>query len=155
VRDRYVSYRVTDEDEDDTPLPRRRPRPGSTVLDFLLLRRHVAPTLIVVFFWLGTAGLVVSGLSTLVGSFNAPKGPSIGGLDLSGLAAGDGGLGGGFPLPTVQQERGFSFSLFLFGLCQLFLGPIILRVVCELAIVVFRIHETLRDLKDRPGRDGT
>jgi hypothetical protein len=78
---------------------------------------------------------------------------SVSGLDLGGLGGGDPGLGGGFPLPSVKEERGFSFPLFLFGVVQLFVGPIVLRVMCEFVIVVFRINETLLDVKDRLGRD--
>jgi hypothetical protein len=36
---------------------------------------------------------------------------------------------------------------------QLFIGPIVLRVMCEFVIVVFRINETLLAVKDRLGRD--
>jgi len=58
-------FRAIDRDEDDAPPPRRRSPFGNVLLDFLLLRRHIAPTLIVAVFWLGTAFLVVSGLVTV------------------------------------------------------------------------------------------
>jgi hypothetical protein len=146
-------FRAIDRDEDDAPPPRRRSPFGNVLLDFLLLRRHIAPTLIVAVFWLGTAFLVVSGLVTVVGSFNATKGVSLSGLDLGGLNADDPGLGGGLSLPSVKSERGFSFPMFLSGVFLLFAGPIVLRVMCEFVIVVFRINESLLAVKDRLGRD--
>jgi hypothetical protein len=99
-----------DEDEDDeSPFPRRRPSAaGNVLLDFLLLRRHIAPTLIVVFFWAGTAILVLSGLSTIAGSFDAPKGISLsgGGMDLGGLGQADPGLGGLGGCPGSSRSGG-------------------------------------------------
>ncbi len=35
------------------------------------------------------------------------------------------------------------------GLLQLILGPIFIRVACELTIVVFRIYEALEDIRSR------
>ncbi|MCB9946931.1 MAG: DUF4282 domain-containing protein [Rhodospirillaceae bacterium] len=35
------------------------------------------------------------------------------------------------------------------GLFQLILGPIFIRVACELTIVVFRIHDCLQEIRNR------
>ena len=35
------------------------------------------------------------------------------------------------------------------GLLQLILGPIFIRVACEVTIVVFRIYEALEDIRSR------
>jgi hypothetical protein len=39
-------------------------------------------------------------------------------------------------------------ELILAGLALIFLGPFVLRIYCELIIVLFRINESLRDLID-------
>lgn len=38
-------------------------------------------------------------------------------------------------------------SSVLFGLLLIFIGPLIARVYCEIVIVVFRINETLTDIR--------
>lgn len=39
-------------------------------------------------------------------------------------------------------------GLVLTGLVMLFLGPIIVRIYCELLILIFRINETLTEIKN-------
>lgn len=157
-RPRADEYDVTPVDEPaEPPRPRRRKAvSGNAVLDYLFLRRHIAPVLAVGVFWVGTLFLVVSGLSMVVWSFNAPTGLSVGtgGLDLGGAGLDEaGGLPpGGFKMPEIKEKRGFSPWWFVFGLLQAFVGPVVLRVLCEFVIVVFRINEMLLDLKDRLGR---
>lgn len=146
-----------DDDENEDELsPRQRSRPqDSLLLDYLLLRRHITPKLIVIFFWAGTAVMVLFGFSTVISSFNALKGLSLsgGGSDLGGLLGDNAGLGGGFALPGLTQERGFSPSMFIYGLMQLVFGPIVLRVMCEFVIVLLSINETLLDMKERLSRN--
>ena len=38
--------------------------------------------------------------------------------------------------------------LVLIGLITLFLGPLIVRIYCELLILLFRINDTLNEIKD-------
>lgn len=38
---------------------------------------------------------------------------------------------------------------FLFGLVYLFIGPIAVRIYCELLIVMFKIHEGIEKLADK------
>jgi hypothetical protein len=145
-------FEVFSDDVEEPPRPRPRPQKGSPLLDFLLLRRHIAPSLIVVVFWCGTVLLVLSGLRTLVGSFDAAPSPTgLAGFDLGGLNLGDANLApGGEKLPVAKERSSsFSFGWFVFGLTQLFIGPLVLRVVCEFLFVVFRINETLLDVKER------
>ncbi len=40
----------------------------------------------------------------------------------------------------------------LTGLIMLFLGPLFVRIYCELLIVMFRINETLTEIKHNTGR---
>ncbi len=39
-------------------------------------------------------------------------------------------------------------GLVLIGLVALFLGPILVRIYCELLILLFRVHDTLNEIKD-------
>jgi hypothetical protein len=44
---------------------------------------------------------------------------------------------------------------FLTGLVVLVIGPLVVRIYCELLILLFRIHDTLKEIRDRapsPGR---
>jgi len=38
-----------------------------------------------------------------------------------------------------------------YGLLVLLLGPLIVRVYCEIVIIFFRMNETLTDIRDRTG----
>lgn len=148
---------VADEEEPSQPVvvPQRSQR---TLYEFATLRWLIAPSLMVFVFWTGTGMLVLAGVSTVIYSLNAPKGISMsggglptGGGDLSGL--GMGGLGdGGLSLPGIKQERGFSFTWFVLGILLMTVAPILFRVFCEIMIVVFRMHETLRELNRHLGR---
>ena len=37
---------------------------------------------------------------------------------------------------------------FFYGLMILVLGPLVIRIYCEITIIFFRIHDTLRDIRD-------
>jgi hypothetical protein len=43
----------------------------------------------------------------------------------------------------------------LMGLLLVFIGPVMVRVYCELLIVIFRMNETLTDIKNELRRKGT
>jgi len=50
----------------------------------------------------------------------------------------------------IVQGAGAEYGggrLVLFGLLTLFLGPVFVRVYCELIIIFFRIHDTLTEIK--------
>jgi len=42
----------------------------------------------------------------------------------------------------------FSGESFLYGLVMILIGPIIVRIYCELLIVIFSINDTLRETRD-------
>lgn len=48
------------------------------------------------------------------------------------------------PAPKAQQ--------FLCGLALLLLGPLAVRVYCEIFIVLFRMNQTLTDIRNNTGR---
>ncbi|MBN1550688.1 DUF4282 domain-containing protein [bacterium] len=49
----------------------------------------------------------------------------------------------GFLMSLTQGFEGF-----LAGLLILILGPILIRIYCEVLIVIFRVNETLTDIKN-------
>lgn len=94
--------------------------------EFLGFRKMITPVIIQILFWIGVAVSVMSGI----------------GLMLAGAAASAeaGRYGGGAGLPG---------GLLVFaGLLQIVLGPIFVRIYCELLILFFRIYETLAEIRD-------
>lgn len=45
---------------------------------------------------------------------------------------------------------GFSFGSFLMGLATMLGGAVFARIWCELLIVLFKIHENMKKLADKP-----
>ncbi|NLI91088.1 MAG: DUF4282 domain-containing protein [Peptococcaceae bacterium] len=43
-------------------------------------------------------------------------------------------------------------SLIFLGLITMILGPILTRIYCELIIVIFKIHETLKEISENLNR---
>jgi len=60
------------------------------------------------------------------------------GLILAGFGTDDGGGG-----------------LIVVGLAYLVLGPIVVRVYCELIIILFRMHESLREIRNNTAPSGS
>ncbi len=58
-------------------------------------------------------------------------------------------------LARIFQGAGTSYgggALVFSGILTLLLGPIVIRIVCELIVVLFQISDTLKDIRD--GRKG-
>ncbi len=91
--------------------------------DIFLFDRMIAPTLIKVLYWIGLAGVVLAGL----------------GIMFTGGPVG-GGMGGG--------AQGVTLSSFLSGVFYIIFAGLFWRVVCELLIIVFQIHERLKEMRD-------
>ncbi len=129
--------------EDDPPLVRRPHRVGSNpVVDFLTFRLMLTPLLIQLFFWIGTAGCVGMGLYQMVGSTSSRP----------ALTADDDETPARPSNPKAKAaETRTTFNAFQFfgGLATLVFGPLFLRLVCEEAIILFKIHEELREQTDR------
>ncbi len=106
-----------DDEDEDPPIRsiRKRPAGGGGFVDLLMFRRMIAPSLIIILFWMGLVGVVVS---------------SIGMIGL-GFAAGSAGI------PVA-----------LGGVLSLFIGPLAVRLWCEVLIVIFRINESLTDIRE-------
>jgi hypothetical protein len=90
--------------------------------DFLAFRRMVAPVIIQVLFWIGTALCIIAGLVAIGGAelLSARGGPSA-------------------PLAVLG------------GIAYLILGPLVVRIYCEILIVVFRMNETLTEIRNSLG----
>jgi hypothetical protein len=87
--------------------------------DFLVFRKMITPMIIQIIFWVGVAICVIGGL---VGIF----------------------LG-------VGQRYGSLFEVLVLlvpGLLLLIIGPLVVRVWCELLILFFRMNETLTEIKN-------
>jgi hypothetical protein len=92
---------------------------------FMSFESMITPVLIKILFWIGVIGSILGGLiifiALLIGGFrNGGFGPILGGLA--------GGIFG--------------------GLLYAVLGILWTRIVSELLILAFRIHETLVDIKE-------
>ncbi len=89
--------------------------------DFITFRRMVTPIIIQILFWIGVVGVLISGI---IGFF--------GGL-ISGIGEGDvGAIFGallGVPILTI-------------------VGLLLVRLYSELLIVIFRIHDSLVDIRN-------
>ncbi len=57
-------------------------------------------------------------------------------------------IGGLVAIGTSFGRYGSGAAGFLGGLLMLVLGPVFVRIYCELLILLFRIHETLNEIKD-------
>jgi len=49
----------------------------------------------------------------------------------------------------VTLFSGHGISSVVTGLLTIFLGPLALRIWCEIIIVLFRIYDVLRDIRDK------
>src|SRR5437879_5565088 len=98
--------------------------------DFLAFRRMLMPLLIQVVFWVGVVGCLAFGGAILAGVFDVGNGGVI-------------QLRGGI----IIEFAGLQGKLVL-GLGVILLGPVLLRLYCELLILPFRINGTLTDIRN-------
>lgn len=90
-------------------------------IDLLMFRRMIAPTIIIILFWLGVAGSLLVAL--LYGVFG-----------LMMMTARDGALPG--------------LGLIVVAFLSVPINILIVRLYCELLIVIFRINDSLMDIRD-------
>jgi len=101
---------------------RTRDSSGNDIVDFLLFRKLVAPIIIQILFWLGLLGVLGFGCFQLL-------------------------------MAAMALTKSVEAGLFLFCVAAIYLvlGPIVVRLYCEMLIVIFRIYETLSEMNDRMG----
>jgi hypothetical protein len=135
-----------------------RSRRPSAFWELLTFRRMIAPFVLQLAFWILVVLNIVAGGFTVVGGVLAmtastaatveqgkpepfPRGePPFGKADFPGMpsAASGGMLAGGF--------------LIAIGLAQMILGPLVIRVGFEMLIMVFRIYDVMREVRDKLDR---
>lgn len=135
--------------------PPQRPQSTSVLLDYLLFRRMIAPIVIQILFWFGVVGCVLfggisvsAGLSDLVSgkSTTAEFKPVAVELRQARL---DPQLAAQLEEMQTATRRGGGWVALATGLIAMFVGPLAVRLYCEVLIVLFRINDTLRDMVDR------
>jgi hypothetical protein len=97
--------------------------------DFLRFRRMLTPLLIEILFWVGLVACEIGGVLLLVGLRRVPVAKDAANEVLRNL----GGSGVGTMAAAV--------ALMIFG-------PVAVRLFCESLILMFRINETLTDIKN-------
>lgn len=134
--------------EDDTP-PRRWQRPpgssGNWLVDFLRFRVMLTPFLIEIFFWVGIVISLVIGFRLIVTSFNSTT-VEYTYSDLRPDSTGP-------MLKKSTRESSFSIVQFTYGVLVLVFGPLFIRLICEEAIIFFKIHSELKQQTDLARRN--
>jgi len=114
------------------PATRRKQSQPHTYFDlrgFLTFQVMITPILIQIFFWLGLAITNFFGLSLIIASFVAVSPDEF--------------------VKTMynnhyQPQHHFSIFLFMLGVAILIIGPLVIRLICEQAIIFFRIYTELQ-----------
>jgi hypothetical protein len=88
--------------------------------DFLAFRRMITPIIIQIIFWIGVIGVFISGIVTIA-------------------TAKDTGYYGGDHWEAGQIAGGIFLMI---------LGPLAVRIWCEILILFFRMNETLTEIKN-------
>lgn len=99
-------------------------RSGNAMEDYLTFRKMITPTVIQILFWLGVAACVLVALVTMVTS-------------LAG---------------AIRLRSAGPLAVFVFGVIYLVVGPVLVRVWCELVVVFFRMNDTLTQIKANTDR---
>ncbi len=109
-----------DEQKDSTDFTSGQPNSTGQWSDFFSFKTMITPIAIKVLFWIGISVFVLFGVVLIFTSFRERYGEY-----------------------RIMSEQFWS------GCAFLFLGPIIVRIYCELLIVFFRINETLTEISGK------
>jgi hypothetical protein len=99
----------------------------------------ITPVVIQILFWLGSIYCIVSGMRVIIASFDA--GPSVR-LTADGDVDFNPGRGG-------RGSSSFSTWAFVYGVLLVLVGPLLVRILCELDVILFKIHDELKAANDR------
>lgn len=116
-RDRDEDVGELPTDDDDRPRRRRSSGEGGFG-DILMFRTFVAPWVAIILFWMGVLGVFLYA----------------GGMGLWGLS-------------LLQFNAFGGLMLLVLALLIIPFGVLYVRILAEMMIVIFRIHETLKDIK--------
>jgi predicted Zn finger-like uncharacterized protein len=122
------------------PSPRRSASPprGNWFVDFLVFRRMASPIAIQLFFWLAVLLCIISGVATIVR----------GARDFDKRTAAASKLQGAERKEAEDDARDKFLGYLVLGMAQIFAGPALARFVAEYFILIFRINETLTDIRN-------
>jgi len=124
-------------------VPRRPHSSSNPIGDFITFRLMITPFLIQIVFWIGTLLSLGVGGRLMVASFEAGSSSSKDSdRDLDRI-----GSGGDKAKKTTSSN--FSALMFAQGALIALLGPLILRIACELDIILFKMHDELKEMNDR------
>jgi hypothetical protein len=129
---RYDDDDDDDDDRDDEavserPIKKKRKRGNASeggFLGFLLFRKFIGDWILIILYWLIVGLCILGGLGVMVmGVIGGARAGGGGAALLIGLAV-------------------------LYGFLLIFVYPIVLRVYFELALIIYRIHEALLEIRD-------
>lgn len=103
------------------PAPATAARRGPTLADLLSFRYMITGPIMQVLFWVGTALCVVAGIVAIVGALSQD---------------------------ARRYDSPPAWLGVVAGLLLIVLGPVVVRIHCELLIVMFRIYDTLVEMRD-------
>ena len=92
--------------------------------DFFSFKKMITPVIIKILFWLAILGCIIGGI------FQIAMGATMG----------------------ATMEFGFMPELVLTGFALLIFGPIVVRVYCELLLILFSMNDTLTEIKQQLAR---
>lgn len=87
--------------------------------DFLKFKKMITPIIVPILFWIGTTICIIVGLVMII----------------TGTTG------------ELREFRPVGGEMVLVGFGYIFLGPIIVRVYCELLIILFSVNDKLEDIK--------
>ncbi len=107
----------------------------------------ITPLIIQIVFWVGVILCLSQGFLLIGSSFNASTDTALPAWDSrdSERTAPDTDKQKAKAAPT----KSFSLIRFAFGVAVLILGPLMVRLYCELLIIIFKIHDELKESNDR------
>jgi hypothetical protein len=107
----------------------------TSMWNFLIFRRMITPILIQILFWISEIAVVVEAIGRIMGAQGRP-------VQRMGL-----------PMPMQAMNQSW-MSPRTEGILLLIIGPVIVRIFYELLILVFRMNETLTDIRNNTAKPG-
>lgn len=134
-----------------TSRPRGRP---SAFWEFLTFRRMIAPIVLQILFWILIVLTIGSGGFTVIGGVIAMTATTTTVKDDRFGGKGDPFGRDPFDMPSAGRSAGLFAGglLIVTGLFQMIFGPLVIRVSFELMMMIFRVYDVLREIRDKLDR---
>lgn len=115
----------------------------SAFWELLTFRRMIAPFVLQLVFWLAVLGTIGSGAVMVI----------FGILAMTASAASAPAAAGGNAPPGFAEASAYGGGAMIFsGLLTMVFGPLVIRVYFEMLIMVFRVYDVLREIRDKVDR---